>query len=142
MFLIDTNVVSELRKVPDGRADPAVVAWFSAVDQHRLFLSVVTLMELELGVARLDRRDHPQAAMFRRWLTDNVRPAFADRILPITSEIASRCALLHVPDPRPQQDAWLAASALTHGLGIVTRNAADFATTGVAIINPWDHDTR
>lgn len=80
--------------------------------------------------------------MFRRWLTDNVRPAFADRILPITSEIASRCALLHVPDPRSQQDAWLAASALTHGLGIVTRNVADFATTVVAIINLWDHDTR
>jgi len=138
MFLLDTNVVSELRKVPDGRTDPAVVAWFSAADENRLFLSVVTLMELEMGIARLDRRDHAQADMLRRWLRDHVRPAFADRILPITSEIASRCALLNVPDPRPQQDAWLAATALTHGLGIVTRNVADFAGTTATIINPWD----
>lgn len=77
--------------------------------------------------------------MLRRWLRDHVRPAFADRILPITSEIASRCALLHVPDPRPQQDAWLAATALTHGLGIVTRNVADFTGTSATIINPWNH---
>lgn len=139
MFLVDTNVVSELRKVSDGRADPAVVAWFSDVDESGLFLSVVTLMELELGIARLDRRDHAQAAMLRRWLRDHVRPAFGDRILPITSDIAARCALLHVPDPRPQQDAWLAATALTHGFAIVTRNVADFANTGVTVINPWEH---
>ncbi|MBB3348833.1 type II toxin-antitoxin system VapC family toxin [Sphingomonas sp. BK069] len=139
MFLIDTNVVSELRKLSDGRADRAVVAWFAAVEEGSLHLSVVTLMELELGIARLDRRDPVQADMLRRWLQHHVRPAFAERVLPITSEIASRCALLRDPDPRPQQDAWLAATALVHGLGIVTRNVADFANTGVAISNPWEH---
>lgn len=139
MYLIDTNVVSELRKVADGRANPAVTAWFGTAHDSDLYLSVISIMEIELGIARLDRRDPLQAAMLRRWLRQHVEPAFADGILPISAEIASRCALLHVPDPRPERDAWIAATALVHDLTIVTRNVADFANTGATIINPWDH---
>ncbi|MEH3158283.1 MAG: type II toxin-antitoxin system VapC family toxin [Sphingomonas taxi] len=139
MYLVDTNVISELRKVADGRADPAVTQWFATVEDSRLHASVVSIMEIELGIARLDRRDPVQAAMLRRWLRDHVEPAFADGLLPITRAIAARCALLHVPDPRAERDAWIAATALVHDLVVVTRNVANFANTGVTIINPWDH---
>lgn len=112
MYLLDTNVLSELRKLGDGRCAPAVAAWIVRVNQRDLHLSVVTLMEIELGITRLERRDERQAAMLRRWMGDRVMPTFADTILPIDAVVAIRCARLHIPDPASERDAWIAATGL------------------------------
>ena len=138
MFILDTNVVSELRKAGSGKADPNVVQWLGQVDAPLLFLSVVTILELELGVRRLERRDQSQGRLLRAWLDRAVLPEFKGRVLPIDIPVALRCAELNVPDPKPERDALIAASALVHGMTIVTRNIADFAPMGVATINPWD----
>ena len=137
MFLLDTNVISELRKVGDGRADANVVAWLSGVEASNLYVSTVTLMELERGALRIERRDKAQAALLRQWLENYVYLAFRDRAIPVNAEIALSCAALHVPDPRPELDALIAATALVHGMTLVTRNVADFAPMGVKLINPW-----
>jgi toxin FitB len=138
MFLLDTNVVSESRRLASGRADPAVVTWFAGVDLATAHISVMTLYELERGVLQMERRDPVQGGALRRWLDGVVLPGFTDRILPLTEAIAQRCAGLHVPDPQSERDAWIAATALTHGLTLVTRNVADFRNAGVAIIDPWE----
>ena len=137
MYLLDTNVISELRKVGDGKADAAVVAWVSEVDAVEMFISVLTLMELEIGILRVERRDPAQGARLRAWFDSQVCPEFEDRTLSIDGAIARRCARLHVPDPKSERDALIAATALEHGLTVVTRNMADFAATGVSLINPW-----
>lgn len=137
MFLLDTNVVSELRKVGDGRADPRVVAWLSKVSSAGLYLSAITLMELELGTLLLERRDPDQGKRLRLWLDGKVRPTFEGRILNVDAAVALRCARLHVPNPRSERDAFIAATALVHAMTVVTRNVSDFAATGVALVNPW-----
>ena len=138
MFLLDTNVVSELRKAGDGKADANVTAWLSGVDAGTLYLSAMTLMELELGILRIERRDAAQGARLRAWMTHHVLPEFLDRTLPVDAVVALRCASLHVPDPRAERDALIAATALVHGMTVVTRNVADFEATGVPLLNPWD----
>jgi toxin FitB len=137
MYVLDTNVVSELRKARTGKADRRVVDWASSVRPASLFLSVVTLMELEQGTLSLERRDPRQGALIRRWLDTQVLPAFEGRVLPIDLPIALRCARLHVPDPRKERDALIAATALAHGMTVVTRDTADFAPTGVPLLDPW-----
>jgi predicted nucleic acid-binding protein len=137
MYLLDTNLVSELRKARKGKADPGVVGWARAVTGEGQFLSVITVWELELGVQRRERRDPAQGAMLRIWLEQQVLPAFAGRVLPVDTEIARRCAGLQIPDPRPDRDTMLAATAMVHGLTVVTRNVRDFQGTGVALFNPW-----
>jgi predicted nucleic acid-binding protein len=137
MFLLDTNVVSELRKVVSGKADARVVAWAQSVDTAALYLSAISLLELELGVLQIERRDPAQGAILRTWLDSQVAPAFAGRILAVDANVARRCARLHVPNPRAERDALIAATALTHGMTVVTRNTADFAATGVALLDPW-----
>ena len=137
MFLLDTNVVSELRKVGSGKAEASVVDWARGVETATLYLSVISLLELELGVLQIERRDATQGAMLRAWLDGQVMIAFDGRILPVDAAVAKRCAGLHVPDPRAERDALIAATALTHGMTVVTRNAADFRATGVALVNPW-----
>ena len=138
MFILDTNVISELRKAGDGKADANVVAWLSSVDAGTLYLSAITLMEIELGVLRIERRDPAQGARLRAWVDHRILPEFADRTLSVDLAVALRCAPLHVPDPRPERDAFIAATALVHGMTIVTRNLADFAPIGVPLVNPWD----
>ena len=138
MFLLDTNVISELRKAGDGKADANVVAWLSSVDATTVYLSAITLMEIELGILRIERRDPAQGARLRAWMDQHILPEFADRTLPVDTAVALRCAPLHVPDPRPERDAFIAATALAHGMTVVTRNVADFAPTGVPLLNPWD----
>lgn len=140
MFLIDTNVVSESRKAHSGRAAPAVVAWLAATDPSTSFLSAMSLFELELGVIRIERRDTAQGKILRRWLDHIVKPGFTGRILPMDDSIAAACAALHIPDPVSESDGWIAATALVHGLTVVTRNVSDFDTTGVAIVNPWEYE--
>ena len=138
MFLLDTNVVSELRKVKTGKADRSVAAWSDSADAGELYLSAVTIEELEIGVLGIERRDRVQGELFRRWMDEQVLPTFADRILPIDTTVARRSARLHVPDPRPIRDGFIAATALAHGLILVTRNVGDFEPMGVRLLNPWD----
>jgi predicted nucleic acid-binding protein len=139
MFVLDTNVISELRKAGDGRADARVVAWLAASDSSAFYLSVVTVMELELGVRLVERRDASQGTRLRAWMDGHVVPEFADRTLPVDTPVARRCAGLHVPNRRPERDAFIAATALVHGMTVVTRNVGDFAPLGVNLINPWTH---
>ena len=136
MFLFDTNVVSELRR-PD-RASPLVLAWAASRDPGSLFVSAVTIYELEKGAQRIRRRDAAQAQVIDRWIRSEVLPSFAGRILPFDIDVAFRCAALHVPDPRPERDAMIAATALEHGLTLVTRNVRDFQATGARLLNPWE----
>ncbi|MFM7087205.1 MAG: type II toxin-antitoxin system VapC family toxin [Cyanobium sp.] len=140
MYLLDTNLVSELRKVKAGKANPGVAAWADAVEAGLLFISAVTLHELELGVLLMERRDPGQGALLRQWLDLAVLPAFTGRILPIDDAVARRSAALHVPDPRPFRDGLIAATALVHSLVVVTRNLSDFEATGVRLLNPWRED--
>ena len=137
MYLLDTNVVSELRKIRLGKANRHVAIWADSVDAADLFLSAVTIQELEMGVLLAERRDPSQGAIFRAWLNGHVLPAFDGRVLPVDIAVAQRSARLHVPDPRPVRDALIAAAALVHGMTVVTRNVADFEPTGVSILNPW-----
>jgi len=135
MFLLDTNVVSELRR--PGRADANVRAWASNTPAEFYALSVVTVLELERGILLMERRDAKQGAVLRRWLDHEILASLASRILPIDAAVARQCARLHVPDPRPERDALIAATALTRGLTVVTRNTADFEPMDVAVLNPW-----
>ena len=139
MYLLDTNTLSELRKRRSGKISAAVEAWAGSVDQADMYLSVITIMEIELGIALLERRDARQAGVLRLWLHDKVIPAFAGRILPIDTTIALRCARLHVPETKSERDAWIAATGLVHDLTIVTRNVVDFAGTDVTLLDPWTY---
>ena len=141
MFLLDTNVVSELRKSGTGRADPNVVAWAASVSAGSLYISAITVLELELGVLQLERRDAVQGAVLRSWMTAHVMPAFAGRVVPVDSAVALRCAQLHTPNRRPERDCLIAATALVHGMTVATRNVADFQGTGVALLDPWQRSS-
>jgi toxin FitB len=137
MYLLDTNVLSEFRKIPTGKADLHVVAWADRVDAADLYLSVITVQELEIGVLLAERRDAAQGFVLRTWLEQYVLPAFTGRILPVTLAVAQRSARLHVPDPKPVRDGLIAATALVNNMTVVTRNVADFVATEVKIMNPW-----
>jgi predicted nucleic acid-binding protein len=137
-LILDTNVVSELRKVRLGKADMNVTAWAESVDATDLFVSAITIMELELGVLSIERKDATQGALLRTWLEQHVLPEFSRRTLSVDTAVAQRCARLHVPDKRGERDALIAATALVHGMTVVTRNVVDFKSTGVPLINPWE----
>ncbi|MDL9979075.1 type II toxin-antitoxin system VapC family toxin [Microbacterium candidum] len=136
-YLLDTNVVSELRKSVT-RIDRNVAAWGGTLDADLQFLSAITVFEVELGIVQAERRDRAQAATLRRWFDEVVLDAFAGRILPVDREVAQLAARMHVPDPRPERDTYIAATALVHGLTVATRNVSDFEPTGVAVFNPWE----
>ena len=138
MFLLDTNVVSELRKIRLGKADLHVTEWADSVDAGSLYISAITVLELEVGILQLERKDPRQGASLRTWFDMLVLPEFNDRIFPVDTAVAQRCARLHVPDPSAKRDAMIAATALVHGMTVVTRNIADFEVTGVPLLNPWD----
>jgi predicted nucleic acid-binding protein len=139
MFLLDTNVVSEIRKIGAGRADATFTYWASSFDGSAAFISVITLHELEHGVLLVERRDPQGAGPLRQWLDVDVHDAFTDRVLSLDSTVAKVAAALHVPDPAPINDAYLAATALAHNLTMVTRNVADFDRfEGLDVLNPWE----
>jgi predicted nucleic acid-binding protein len=138
MFVLDTNVVSEMRKTGSGKGNRGVGEWARSVPAALMFLSAVSLHELEHGVLFAERRDPPQGALLRRWLDKSVGAAFADRILPVDERVARQAAALHVPDRAPFRDALIAATAQVHGMSVVTRNVTDFQRfTGLEIVNPW-----
>jgi predicted nucleic acid-binding protein len=129
-------VLSELRK-SEKRADAGVRAWVGARRASDLFLSVITVLEVEIGIGRLERRDRRQAQRLRIWLEEDVLESFAGRILPVSLAVARRAARLHIPDPSPERDAVIAATAVEHEMSVVTRNVADFEGTGATTIDPW-----
>ena len=137
MYLLDTNVISELRKAKSGKANNKVVAWAESVSTSSLFLSVISILEIETGILLVERRDPAQGAILRTWLNHHVLPAFSERLLPIDLAIAQRCAQLHIPDPRSDRDALIAATALVHGMTVVTRNTKDFLGSAVKLLDPW-----
>ena len=137
MYVLDTNVISELRKVKSGKANPNVVAWAQSISTSRLFISVISVMELEMGVQLVERRDTAQGEVLRTWLSSQVLPSFVDRTLDVDTAVARRCAGLHVPDPRSDRDAIIAATAMVYGMTVITRNVSDFEPTGVGVLNPW-----
>lgn len=139
MHLLDTNVISELRK--GNRANLNVTSWARSVSTSSLYLSVITILELEMGVLQKERQDPTQGAILRTWLNSHVLPAFSERILYIDVAVAQRCAKLHTPDRRAERDALIAATALVHGMNVITRNVKDFDETGVELLNPWETES-
>lgn len=137
MYLLDTNVVSELRKAQTGKAEPNVVRWATSMQLEMLYLSAISILELETGILLMERRDAKQGSLLRRWMEDQVLPTFDGRILSIDTAVARRCAELHIPDRRAERDAMIAATAEVHRMKVVTRNVSDFDQLTVEIINPW-----
>lgn len=137
IFLLDTNVVSELRKVASRKANKQVELWATNTPGEQTYISAISVFEIERGVLLTERRDETQGQVLRHWLMDHVLNNYAERIIPISTSIAIRTAKLHVPDPMPAYDALIAATALEHGLTLVTRNTNDFERTGVKLLNPW-----
>lgn len=135
MFVLDTNVVSDLRR--PGKANVGVRVWSSTTPIVMTFLSAITILELEQGALLAMRNDAVHGRYLRAWIDDYVLPRYAGRILVVDTIIAQRCAALHVPNPGPERDALIAATALVHGMTVVTRNVADFRASGVPLLNPW-----
>ncbi len=135
MYVLDTNVLAELRR--PHKAHPQVLAWAASVAVSEFYLSAITVLELELGVLRMERADPSQGGHLRAWLSNEVLPRFEGRVLAVDSAVAQRCAKLHVPDPKSERDALIAATALVHSMTVVTRNTADFEPCGVPLFNPW-----
>ena len=137
MYLLDPVVMSELKKLPSGRASSAVFDWACRTSITDYFVSVITVLEIRQGILKLERRDPQQSAQLQAWVDEYMMPSFAGRILVFGLNEAQVCAELHVPDPRPERDAMIAATALVHGLTVVTRNMKDFAPMKVPVFNPW-----
>jgi predicted nucleic acid-binding protein len=136
MYLLDTNIPSEIRR--GSRANAGVVRWIDSVGAEGLHLSVISVLELRYGAARLESDDPRQAHRLHEWIDQDVLPIFATRILPVNLQIVELCARLHLPHRREDGDALIAATALHHDLTIVTRNERHFEGTGTRILNPWD----
>ncbi len=137
MFLLDTNVISELRKASINKADPSVTEWARKQSVGTLFISSISILEIEMGILQKERKDPLQAAILRTWLNTHVLKAFSDRILPFDTSIAIQCAKLHVPDPKSERDAMIGATSKVHGMTLVTRNIKDFQHMQLDLFNPW-----
>lgn len=136
MYLLDTNVLQELRRRPEQR-DPTASRWLSLLRPGESFLSTITILEIERGVRLKERVDPRQGAVLRRWLESQILPAFEGRVLPVDVSVARCAAGLHAPDPLPAYDALIAATAIVHDATLVTRNVRDFTTTPTRLLNPW-----
>jgi predicted nucleic acid-binding protein len=137
MYLLDTNVISELRKAGSNKADANVIQWAKDKPTTSLFISAITVLEIEMGVLQIERKDPKQAAIYRTWLNSHVLKAFSDRVLPFDTSVALKCAQLNVPNPKSERDAMIVATSIIHGLTLVTRNEKDFKHMGIEVVNPW-----
>ena len=137
MFLLDTNVISESRKLGTPRVDPRAAFWLGQIDAETTYISAMTVFELERGVRQMERRDASQGLVLRRWLEDQVMATYEQRTLPLSRTVALVCAGLHIPDPKSERDAWIAATAIEAGLTLATRNVRDFANMGVELVDPF-----
>lgn len=135
MFLVDTNVISEMRRAE--RADLNVREWIQAGNPDVLYCSSISILELKIGALRALRKDPPKGLILQEWLETKVLPSFSGKVIAVDLDGALRCAALHVPDPKSDRDAYIAATALVHNLTVVTRNTKDFEGTGVKLFNPW-----
>lgn len=138
MYLLDTNIVSELRKLKQNKANENVVAWLSSVPKESLYTNAIVLMEIERGILRVGRKDSKQADNLNSWYHTAVKAMFHERVLPIDEATASVCASLHIPDLAPENDAWIASSALQYDLTLVTRNTKDFDHLNLHVLNPFE----
>ena len=138
MFLLDTNIISESRKLGTNRIDHKAARWLASVDVEASFISAMTIFELERGVQQMERRDAKQGAVLRRWLDDQIMVTYENRTLPLSRDVALICASLHIPDPKSERDAWIAATAINAELTLVSRNVSDFANMGVMLLNPFE----
>lgn len=137
MYLFDTNIISEIRRIHFGKCNIGVANWISTISPDYMYTNVTVMMELERGILSLERRDPAQGKVLRTWFEEQVRPSFRGKILLIDEVTASLCASLHVPDKSSENDAWIAATALRHNLILVTRNVKDFENMGVKVLNPF-----
>jgi predicted nucleic acid-binding protein len=137
MYLLDTNVISELRKIPVNRADRTVLAWATEERLGSCWLSVITLTEVERGVLLVGRKDPVQAHRIAAWLHQSLEVRFDARILPVTRSLALAAPTCQVPNPMQTEDALLAGTASIAGFTLVTRNTAHFSRTSVKVLNPW-----
>ena len=135
MYILDTNVISELRR--GKKADHNVRKWAQDIPTAGLYLSAISILEIEIGILLVERRDPRQGNVLRTWMNRNVLPTFVGRILAIDAMVAQRCAALHVPDPKSDHDAMIAATALVHSMTVATRNVSHFQPMGVSVIDPW-----
>ncbi len=133
-YLLDTNIISDHYK----GVSPPLDGWMAARIEGDLAISAITVLELDRAVRQRERSDPAQGARLRLWLDDAVRPLFARRILAVDERVALVASGLHFPDRMPDMDALIAATALVHGLTLVTRNVRDMERTGAALLNPWD----
>lgn len=138
MYLLDTNVVSEFRKVLSNKADPKFVRWQMNIMPQLFYISAITVMELNIGILGKEHKDAVQGRILRSWFDNQVLPAFDGRILPIDTSTALICSKMHIPDNRSFRDALIGATAKNNGLTMVTRNVKDFKDMDLTIINPWD----
>jgi len=136
VFILDTNVVSETRKISRGGGNDSVKNWLDNQEASALYISAITVMELEYGCLLVERRDDRQGRALRDWLTLRLA-LYNDRILPVDGVIATRAAALHIPNPRSDRDTIIAATALTHGYSVVTQNVQDFLIDGLDVIDPF-----
>lgn len=136
MYLLDTNIISATRRrMPDNAS---VFEWLATVDNTLIYTNAIVMMELERGILSMERKDKQQGKILRLWFEDTVKPSFAERILSITDKTAQICAKIHIPDHAPENDAWIASTAIEHRLILVTRNVADFKKIAVKLFNPFD----
>ena len=141
MYLLDTNVISEARKIRSGKSDPSVEKWFDDVTSTDMYISVISVHELELGILAKERQDKAQGEILRQWFENRVLPTFQDRTLVLTQDAAIISARLHVPNPQPVKDAYIAGIAVANRLIVVTRNTKDFEGMNVKTLNPWHYNS-
>ncbi|MEF0938579.1 type II toxin-antitoxin system VapC family toxin [Rhizobium sp. BR 362] len=137
MYLLDTNIVSDVRRARSGKANQGVLDWIAPIPEQLLFISAITLFEIELGILQVDRRDKVQGTALRNWMEQGVKVAFQGRIVAINEQIALRCAHYNVPDPRELRDAFIGATAWERGFILVTRNTRHFQGMDIELLNPW-----